>query len=495
MGDENTELSAPEARHLLRRTGFGVNEGLLTAILNNQETRGQAADRLLDFKPTGFRPRGKYIDLAHNKWVKYMTRTNRELQEKLVLFWHDHFATNYNVIGDLDLMANQNRLFRQQCKGNFKTLVKAINKDGAMMDFLDTIRNRDEQPNENYARELQELFTLGVKDLTPSAAPNYDQEDIVQIARAFTGWRYDSNDGAFLNENRHDFNEEWELERGPKVIYKVRGGFNDIDGQSFIVGGEGENEIDEVIDIIFSHKDSQGKNTVARYIARRLITYFAHPNPDLAFVDQVVTASNFGTQFEIAPLLRAIFVHDSFYESMAGAPFGAATKKSVKWPIEYVVGTLRALRIKLKSKYQYIEGGSYDTIRDQLTNMGQVVFEPPSVFGWDWETGWLSSATLLARYGFARDVTSARGSGGTSFRPDRLFDLSETNAAAIVLQVTDLLGVTDQLTTAEKDALRDYLTDGGPPNTPIDLNDFDYRDMKLNGLVALVLQSPAYQLQ
>jgi uncharacterized protein (DUF1800 family) len=489
MGDENTVLSEAETRQLLRRTGFGVNSTLFAQITNNEETRGQAADRLLDFKPTGFKPKGSYIDLAHNKWIKYMTRTSRELQEKLVLFWHDHFATNFNVVGDVKLMANQNRLFRQHCKGNFKDMVKAVNTDAAMMEFLDTVRNRKFQPNENYARELQELFTLGVTDWSPSHEPNYDQEDIVQIARAFTGWRYD-NGVAYFDDNRHDYAEDWPA-RGPKVIFKNRGGFGNPSGQDFTVNGEGEAEIGTVIDIIFQHRDSEGQNTVARHVARRLFTFFAYADPDISIIDDIVAASSFDTQFDIAQLLRALFVHDAFYETMQ-PPSSVGAKKSVKWPVDYVVSTLRALRMKLKSKYQYVDGGSYETIRDQLTNMGQVILEPPSVFGWEWETGWISSATLLARYGFARDLCSARGNGGGSFQPERLFDLSTTDPGDIVDMVTDLLGVTDQFIADERAKLIDYLTDG--TGNPVDLEDYDTRNRKLNGLVALVLQSPGYQL-
>ncbi len=130
-----------------------------------------------------------------------MTKTRLQLQEKLVLFWHDHFATSYAKVEDIDLMRNQNRLLRLNCKGDFSVLVKAINKDAAMMEFLDTVRNRKRnEPNENYARELQELFTLGVKDLPARADANYEQEDIVQIARAFTGWGYDGKGVAELHD-------------------------------------------------------------------------------------------------------------------------------------------------------------------------------------------------------------------------------------------------------------------------------------------------------
>jgi hypothetical protein len=149
--------------------------------------------------------------------------------------------------------------------------------------------------------------------------------------------------------------------------------------------------------------------------------------------------------------------------------------------------------MKLESKYQYVSGGDYRNIRDQLANMGQILLEPPSVFGWSWETAWLSSATLLARYDFARDVTSARSGGSSAFRPERFFDLSLTDPDAIVGAVTDTLGVTDQLTAVERNALVDYLTDNGA-NPMIDLTDYDVRNRKLHGLFALVLQSPAYQL-
>ena len=117
-----------------------------------------------------------------------MVATPHPLQEKLTIFWHDHFATSNEKVDFPRLMGNQNGLLRRFCKGNLKDFVKAINRDAAMMEFLDTVRNVKEEPNENYARELQELFTLGVKDYDGN--PNYDQADIVQIARAFTGWDY-----------------------------------------------------------------------------------------------------------------------------------------------------------------------------------------------------------------------------------------------------------------------------------------------------------------
>jgi uncharacterized protein (DUF1800 family) len=358
------------------------------------------------------------------------------------------------------------------------------------MDFLDTSRNKKQQPNENYARELQELFTLGVKD--PLGNDNYEQEDIVQIARAFTGWDYDTKGAPVFKDYRHDYETNYP-ERGPKVIYKTRGGFNDAGGQSLTVNGEGEPEADTVIDVIFQHRYGPAqRNTVADHIAGKLVSYFAHPDADQSFVQSVVDDSGFAGGFELTPLLKAIFVHDDFY--LTALPPAPGTRKSVTWPVDYVVSTLRLLKMKLKGKYQYVQGGSYDDIRSQLTNMGQTLFEPPSVFGWDWENAWMSSATMLARFGFARDVTGARDGGGRSFRPEKLFDLNETDPGAIVDAATTLLGVDDQIGTVERDALVDYLTDGVGPSATVDLSDLDLRNRKLNGLVATILQSPIYQL-
>src|SRR3972149_1175521 len=155
-------LMAAHARHLLRRTGFGAPLKQVTEF--DGLTRGAAAGAVLDFRPSRFRPSAPDDDIerAHNKWIKYMVRTRHPLQEKLVLFWHDHFATNNNTVENARFMANQSRTIRGNWKGNFRDRVKAIHKCAAMMRFRDSSDNRKRQPNENSAREVQELFTLGV---------------------------------------------------------------------------------------------------------------------------------------------------------------------------------------------------------------------------------------------------------------------------------------------------------------------------------------------
>jgi uncharacterized protein (DUF1800 family) len=525
MGDENTILTEADARHLLRRTGFDVKPRDLHMYTGR--TRGSAANRLTRGHGTSFKPRVRYntddADLrreVHDLWLNYIVGTSRQFQEKMVLFWHDHFACSNTTINDLVLTANQNKLLRKYSKGHvrnatFKDFVKAINKDGAMMDFLDTIRNSKNKQNENYARELQELFTLGVKDLNGN--DNYTQNDIVQIARAFTGWRKQDADGpgfkygdAFLNTAQHDTGS-------PKVIYTTVGGFG-AGGRDITLGGTNppEAEIDTVIDIIFDHRDSDGKSTVARYITGKLLTYLATADPDKTVIDDVISKSNFDgstdptTAWELSALLREILVHDFFYASVA-------QPRSVKWPVHYVVGTLRQLKMKLDvtkfekpitvdgvtktvtiSRYHLLnDTQSSRAIQSRLGSMGQVLFEPPSVFGWDWETAWINSGTLLARYDFGVHIAQARGSGSKAFRPESLIDLSLTDPGAIVDAVTAVLQVQDQFPagSAVRDALISYLTDNGAVLPPLNLNDDTFRNKKLNGLFNLVLESPAYQLQ
>jgi Protein of unknown function (DUF1800) len=207
---------------------------------------------------------------------------------------------------------------------------------------------------------------------------------------------------------------------------------------------------------------------------------------------EIIAPSGFDQTFVVADVLRAIFVHDVFYATMEAAPFSAATVKSVKWPIDYALGTLRLLGVKLKGKHLLVQGGSFTPITDHLSSMGQTLLDPPSVFGWDWETSWISSATLLARYTFARDVTGSR-TGGGHFRPERLVDLDLTQPGDVVDAVTGILGVADQLEPGERQVLVDYLTDGGV-NPTINLHDPTARNIKLNGLFGLVLESAAYQL-
>lgn len=499
MGDENSVLDEAGVRHLLSRTGFGARPKEIEPLVGL--TRGEAADKVLHFNPKGFKPSAPDIETAQSKWIKYMVKSRSPLQEKLVLFWHDHFATGYSKVLDVKRMAVQNKTIRLNCKGDMRVLVKAMNKDAAMIEWLDTQRNRKAIPNENYARELEELFTLGVEDLRGN--PTYTQADIVQIARAFTGWRYDTDNGSvFFRDSQHDYNAQYLATRGSKVIYgstasyTPNGKLGGFTAPQAFDQPEGDTEIDQVTDIIFAHQDTDGANTVARRTTKRLLEFFCHggwaspTNAQIAVIDDLIATSGFDVDFSVQALLRAIFTHDVFYETQP-APHAVPTPpKSIKWPIDFIVSTLRMTGVKPKGRDQVIQGGDFLRVRDHLADMGQQLLDPPSVFGWDWELSWISSASLLARYRFARDLIMAR-TGGGRFKPEKIMDVTLSAAEDIVDEVLRVLVLDDQLTTAETDALVDYL--GGPGATLDILNDLDLRNEKLGGLFALVLQSPAYQ--
>ena len=496
MGDQDTTLDEAATIHLLRRTGFGATPKEIDDL--NGRSRGAAADILVGFAPKGFKPAGKYIENAQSKWLKYMVKSRTPLQEKLVLFWHDHFATGYSKVQDVKRMSYQHQKIRLNCKGDMRVLVKAMNKDAAMIEWLDTRRNHKEIPNENYARELQELFTLGVNDLRGN--PNYTQADVAQIARAFTGWSFFySNSEVYFDGDDHDTNAEFSGDRGPKEIYGSFADYTPNDKLGGFTGPqpfdnpEGETEIDQVTDIIFAHTDTDGANTVARRTTKRLLEFFCHggwatpTNAQIAIIDDLIDDSDFDTTFNIQALLRAIFVHDTFYETQPGHSTLPTPPKSVKWPIDFIISTLRMTGLKGKGSDLTIEGGSYSSLRDHLEDMGMILMDPPSVFGWDWEQSWISSATLLARYRFARDLMMNR----RKFKPDKLMDITIQAAPAIVDAVLAVLGVAGHMSSAERDALIDYL--GGPSATLDFVADPSLRDEKLCGLFALVIESPVFQ--
>jgi uncharacterized protein (DUF1800 family) len=490
MGDENTIISEADLRHILGRTGFGPSvKDMRRARKLIGATRGVAADYLLGAKRKIIKAKGKELIDIHNKWIKHLTKGKNQLLDKTVLCFHDHFAVTASVLDNYPEAVTQHlELHYEHALADFRVYCKAINKNPAMMVFLDTVKNKKSIPNENYARELCELFTLGVTDLNGVA--NYSQDDIVQIARAFTGWRIDEEMGlAYLKEGQHDTMSNFPS-RGPKVLFDNAYGFPS-GGASFTTGGEGENEIDEVIDILFAHTDSDGQNTVARRIVNRLIEFFCYANPDKTIVDEIISNSAFDTAWNIEQVVREIIVHDVFYETMAPAPFLATTKKSVKWPIDFMVGTLRMLRMKARGKYLEVPGGEFRTMQEHGLNMGQLIGEPPSVFGWNLEEGWISSSTLLARYEFARDLINARTKG--RFKAKRVVDTDLTDPGEIADAVTDALGVTTQFTAAERAELIDYLTDEGSVSS-LDLDNEDVLNTKLHGAFSLVMESAAFQL-
>lgn len=280
-------------------------------------------------------------------WLRLMRAPDAPLREKLTLFWHGHFATSQEKVREPYAMYRQNQTLRALALGNFGDLVKAISRDPAMMEYLDTQRSRRFKPNENFARELLELFTLGIG--------HYTEDDIREAARAFTGYRIMPVDVSFrFSEMQHDGSEKT------------------------FMGKTGPFSGDDIIEIALARPEC------AMFITRKLWAFFAsdHPDPALtkAFADLFRSE-----KLSVAALLEAIFRSEAFYSE-------EVVRSQIKSPVQYIVTLSKQLETSLPP-------GS--GVVGALRSLGQVPFRPPSVKGWDGGKAWITTSTLLARYNLA----------------------------------------------------------------------------------------------
>jgi hypothetical protein len=284
-------------------------------------------------------------------WLYTILEAGHPLREKLTLFWHNHFATSYSKVGSIRLMFDQNRTLRRHALGRFRPFLLEISRDPAMLIWLDSNQNVRGAPNENYAREVMELFSLGVG--------NYTERDIQEAARAFTGWHHSPDQAAFeFNPALHD--------DGPKTIFGATGNF----------GGA---------DVVRLCADQPA---CARFLVSKLYAFLVSETPPPRELLAPLEARFRRSDYDIADLVRTVLGSRLFFSAHA-------YRKRVKWPIEYVVGAVRAAapdRVPLGD------------LIDPLAKMGQVLFAPPNVKGWRTGTDWLNSATLLARNNFAETV-------------------------------------------------------------------------------------------
>jgi uncharacterized protein (DUF1800 family) len=345
-----------------------------------------------------------------NWWVELMSSTATPLREKLVLLLHDQFPTAYSKVDYPSLLFAQNQLFRQLGPGSFNTLTTAVSKDPAMLIWLDTGTDLALHPNENFARELMERFTMGVG--------NYTQADVTAAARAFTGWTINYSTGLFeFNTAVHDF--------GIKTVLGHTGAFT----------GE------DVIDIV-THTEAS-----ARWVISRIWSWLAYPaSPHDPVVDDLMPA--YGRGLHMTGLLRAILNHPQFIapQSLNGL---------IKQPAEYVVGALRAFGLGPTS---FAPG----YIMNTLTNMGQQLFNPPTVGGWGYNQFWLSTSNSLVQLNFATTVAKTA----------HLTRLEDEPVAGRIDTLADMLGL-DSFSDGTYQALQRLR--GDPPS-----------------LVSLALVSPDY---
>jgi uncharacterized protein (DUF1800 family) len=293
-------------------------------------------------------------------WFKRMLKTKAPLREKMVLFWHDHFATSFQKVRQPVLLIRQNELFRRHATGSFKDLTHEIVKDPAMMLYLDTQNSKKGKPNENFAREVMELFTLG--------EGNYTEQDIKEAARAFTGYQINRGTGTVTRNRR-------QADNGEKTIFSRKGSY---DG-------------DDVIDLIFE------QSAASRLIPTKLWEYFVAEGPPQDGVDALAKSFK-DAGFRIEPLLREIFLSKAFYSE-------AVMRDQIKSPIQYLVQMLKELELS-EAPNAYILSAQQQ--------LGQVLFMPPNVAGWDWGKAWINTNTLLSRYNVAGFITKGSQENGSA---------------------------------------------------------------------------------
>jgi hypothetical protein len=321
------------------------NEGAIRAM------KGISADQRRAMQDEFRRENTQAVGRLRGWWISRMLHTKRPLQEKMTLFWHGHFTSSIEDVRLARHMYTQNQLLRQNCLGNFKQLVLDISRDPAMLRYLDNNTNRKGRPNENYARELLELFTMGID--------NYTEEDIKEAARAFTGWTFRGDEFVF-NRAQHD------------------------DGEKTFLGETGRFDGTDIIDIIFRQP------VTARWICRRLVEFFAYENPEPELIEAMAELLR-RNNYEIRPLMRALLQSEAFYSARA-------YRTQIKSPAHLIVGSVRYLEVRT----------SETSLAAAMRLLGQELFNPPTVKGWDGGETWINTTTLFLRYNLSRFLVMGR---------------------------------------------------------------------------------------
>jgi uncharacterized protein (DUF1800 family) len=346
--------------HLYRRAAFGASwaeleEGVKAgpdALLERLWKGGPGQDAF----EAEMAPLGKSIARANNgrqlraRWLAHMLYSPHPLQEKLTLFWHNHFATSNAKVNNAGFMLGQYELMRRHALGSFTDLLQGMSKDPAMLVWLDTKDSKKGNPNENYARELMELFSLGLG--------HYTEKDIREAARAFTGWEI-KNDQAAFNPKEHD------------------------DGTKTVLGEKGPFKGEDIVRVCLAQQAAAP--FIAGKLYRFLVSEAEEPPELIAPLAQQFRASG----YDFGALVRTVLSSNLFFSA-------AAYRRRIKAPADFALGIVRGLEGRVGTT----------ALADVLDNLGQNLFYPPSVKGWDGGRAWLNAQTVLFRQNLALHLTS-----------------------------------------------------------------------------------------
>ena len=417
MADKDIALMA----HLMRRAGFGESreelearvakgyEATVEELLHPEEQTPVDRLDLLRYHPWTWKP-GTLSGMGASEWLHTMINTQRPLEEKMTLFWHQVFATGVSKIDHYDELVDQTALFREKGMGDYRELLLSLAKDPAMIYWLDNCDNHADAVNENWGRELLELFSMGVG--------NYTEEDVREASRAFTGWTISPK-----------------LPRGPLGRFDWYFEYNEWDHddtEKTFLGQTGNFNGDDIIDIICQDP------ATARFVARHLYNFFVADEPqvpawsvtppnDPEAID-LLAKTFIDSNYDLTPVLRVLF-NSEFFKNARFA--------KIKSHAEVVVSTLR-----LAGGFEFPAPGLGNLSR-QPGYMGQELLNPPSVEGWHTGTEWINSGSLMSRINFTADMVSDVSRPGIQKIIGRLRDQGELSPEGFVDTCLDLMGPLD----------------------------------------------------
>jgi uncharacterized protein (DUF1800 family) len=415
------DLTDAQLKHLLRRTEFVARPARVVALAA-KATRSEIVDDILDIPVTVAIP----AEVASGSWEEYigairwwMNRmafdSPKPIQEKMAFFWHGHFTSAYYKTNNLTWTIDQNRLFRDSALGNFRTLTQAMALQQQMLNYLDNDQNSKWSPNQNFARELLELFTLGIG--------NYQESDVEAAAKAWTGYTID-----------------WWPETSPTHLQSIYDDSDHDHSLKTFMGTTADFNGPQIIDQLLV-ANATAKRIAARFIIGKLWKHFAGPVVPAAVLDAL--DDPFMADWNIKALVKAILVHPEFYSA-------ASMELQVRSPVEWVVSVMVQSGLRCG---QEADGEPAHFLHPEwyFEGMGQIPFNPPNVAGWKYNDYWVNTSTMGIRADFAnhaayvwRTVNSATYNSWSS-----------KNATDLVASTAALFGLTPLSTTTET-ALKNY---------------------------------------
>lgn len=432
--------------HLMRRAGFGASSGELDRLV--EQGYDETVEQLLDIdQPTSMtdnmirRYHGEYSGMMGNlspgaNWMYRMISTDAPLREKLNLMWHGMYATGYSKVPNGKVLHDQIRMFERHGMGSFKNLLIEISKDPAMIVWLDNVQNHKGSINENYGRELLELFSMGVG--------NYSEHDVKEAARAFTGWTIGNTEYMTLKAARDSV---WPYGR---LSYHFEYKADDHDnGEKEFLGRKGNFNGEDIVDIICEQP------ATAEFLSRHIYSFFVAdepPVPEWPYKpprnpEAIAALSNvyFESNYSIKAMLRFLFKSDFFKSE-------EARFQRIKGPAELIASVMRLTEEFGKPDI------SMNPMSQQAQFMGQHLLSPPSVEGWHWGTEWIDSGALVERVNFASEHFGNLDNPGVQSLVNRILEAGDDIAPETVVDNALVELAITEISDTSRDALIEFAT-------------------------------------